>query len=299
MDFLERFIKTHGDRYDYKNIDNIQDINKKNKKVEIICNIHGSFFQNPYKHINGQGCPECKRDKAFSTDFIEKSKKIHKNKYNYSNVIYEGSKKPVNIVCPIHGEFKQAPYLHLRGRGCRICKSEEISIKRRLKYDDFIKRCNIIHNNKYDYSICDFKKTRDKIKIICPVHGIFNQNANSHLLGAGCPTCNSSKGELIIMRLLDEYDIKYIKEYRFNDCKSIYRLPFDFFLPDKNTCIEYDGIQHFKPIDFFGGYDSMIKLQNHDEIKNKYCIEHGIRMIRIKYTQNDEKIKKIISNLNS
>ena len=300
LDFLERFINVHGDKYDYSNINNIDFDNTKNKKVEIICPIHGSFFQNPYKHISGRGCGECRREKSiksFENDFLKKSNKIHNNKYDYSDVRYVDQKTHVNIICPIHGEFNQAPYLHLRGRGCRICKSTEIGKKKRIKYSEFVKRANEIHNNKYDYSISKFEKTRDKIDIICPAHGTFNQNANSHLLGVGCPTCRSSNGELFIMKLLDEYGINYIREYRFDDCVKIYKLPFDFFLPEKNTCIEYDGIQHFEPIDFFGGYESMIKLRENDEIKNNYCLESNIKMIRIKYTHSNNEICNIIKDL--
>ncbi len=296
MNFLLKFKDVHGDRFDYSRVSN-----RIGDKVEIICPKHGSFYQNIYKHINGQGCPECKRDKAInSTNFIDRSKILHNDEYDYSKVIYRGLKIPVEIICPKHGSFTQMPYLHLRGRGCAKCGIEKSSIKKRVDPDEFIKRSNIIHNNKYDYYLLDFKNTRSKVEIICPKHGAFSQNANSHLLGSGCPICKSSKGEIIIMNILDKYSIEYISEYRFSDCKVSYRLPFDFFLPEKNTCIEYDGIQHFKPIDFFGGLEAMKKLQQYDKIKNQYCVDKKINIIRFKYTDEidfiEESIKSILSH---
>lgn len=293
MKFLRRFKDIHGDKFDYSMIDN-----KKDDKVEIICKRHGSFFQNPYKHLSGQGCPECKRDKSInSTNFIERSKILHNNEYDYSNVEYRGLKLPVRIVCEKHGEFTQMPYLHLRGRGCPKCGSEKSSLGRRITTSEFIDRSNYIHKNIYDYSLINFEKTRDKVDIICKRHGVFSQNANSHLLGSGCPICKSSKGEINIMDLLDKYKIEYLREYRFDDCKVSYRLPFDFFLPNNNICIEYDGIQHFKPINFFGGEEAMIKLQKYDKIKNEYCLENNIKVIRFKYTDTNRYIEDIISQL--
>lgn len=289
MNFLLKFKDIHGDKFDYSNIEN-----KKDGKIEIICPSHGSFFQNPYKHISGQGCPECKRDKAMmSTNFIERSNILHNYKYDYSKVKYKGLKTPVSIICKSHGEFTQMPYLHLRGRGCKKCGIEKGGLSRRLDAYDFIKRSNIIHDNKYDYSLLNFKNTRSKVDIICKKHGKFTQNANSHLLGSGCPVCKSSKGENNIMNLLDKYNIIYNREHRFIDCKASYRLPFDFYLPEDNICIEYDGIQHFTSIEKWGGSERYNKQKINDRIKDKYCIENDIKLLRIPYT-NFDSIKKIL-----
>lgn len=99
------------------------------------------------------------------------------------------------------------------------------------------------------------------------------------------------------IQILDKYNIKYIREYRFEDCKVSYRLPFDFFLPENNTCIEYDGIQHFKPIEFFGGIDSMRKLQTYDNLKTEYCIKKDINIIRFKYDDSITYIEDVIKSI--
>ena len=101
--------------------------------------------------------------------------------------------------------------------------------------------------------------------------------------GRRCPKCKKSKGEIEISKILDLYNIKYEEEYRFENCKFKYTLPFDFYLPEYNTCIEYDGIQHFYIIEQFGGLDGFISSKIRDTIKNIYCENNNIKLIRIPY----------------
>jgi very-short-patch-repair endonuclease len=117
-------------------------------------------------------------------------------------------------------------------------------------------------------------------------------------MGSGCPICKSSKGERKINNALISYGIKYIKEYNINISNINYR--FDFYLPKENTFIEFDGIQHFKPIDYFGGKEAFLKIKESDEIKNLYCEENNINIIRVDYKDTNEdiktKLKHILSN---
>lgn len=162
--------------------------------------------------------------------------------------------------------------------GCYKCSSVYP-----LTTEDFINRANLVHNYKYIYSLVEYKNMNEPVIIICPIHGEFSQVALNHLQGNGCSICNSSKGELIIKKYLDKYKINYIQQYCFNDCKYIRLLPFDFYLPDYNICIEYDGEQHFKAIDYFGGEENFVKVRNHDGIKTNFCKQNDIRLIRIPY----------------
>lgn len=95
--------------------------------------------------------------------------------------------------------------------------------------------------------------------------------------------CKSSKGELKILKFLKTHNIEYIAQKRFDDCKFKQPLPFDFYLPDYNMCIEYDGELHFKEVDYFGGKEQLNLQQKHDNIKNKYCQENNIKLLRIPY----------------
>lgn len=221
--------------------------------------------------------------------FIEKAIEIHKNKYDYSFVIYKNSRIKINIVCPIHGLFEQTPSSHLSKRGCIKCTGLN-----KLTTKEFIKKANIKHDNKYNYSLVKYENSHTKIKIICPLHGVFNQIAYSHLAGIGCSSCSSSKGELEIKKFLDKNNINYIRQHKFVDCKNQKPLSFDFYLPKGNTCIEYDGEQHFRPVKNFGGEIGFLKTKKFDSIKNEYCKKNNIKLIRIKYNDNKD-LKELIS----
>ena len=118
---------------------------------------------------------------------------------------------------------------------------------------------------------------------------------NGHITSCGCRI--QSYGEEYIANLLKELDTDFESQYVFNDCKYKHVLKFDFaILHNKNVIgvIEYDGKQHFEPIDFFGGIDGFQKTQIRDEIKNNYCREHNIPILRIPYTMSIEEIKDVI-----
>ena len=117
---------------------------------------------------------------------------------------------------------------------------------------------------------------------------------SKHIISCGC--ISQSRGELFIENLLKDLNISFIKQKRFDDCKDKRPLPFDFYLPEYNICIEYDGEQHFIPIDYWGGESRLELNKAHDKIKNKYCKEHNIKLIRIPYTTKDDEIIDIINN---
>ena len=133
-----------------------------------------------------------------------------------------------------------------------------------------------------------FRSKRSKVKIICKEHGEFEQEAGSHIRtkGSGCPNCNESKGEIKVKKFLEKKSIKFIRQKTFDECKNINLLPFDFYLPDFNICIEYDGEQHYKPIKHLGGNKYLKKQIFIDEIKNNFCIIKKIKLIRIKYDED-------------
>ena len=135
------------------------------------------------------------RSLRYNTEtFIEKANKIHHNKYDYSSSEYKGCESPIKIICPIHGEFWQIPTYHLSGNGCPICGRDKVmkSIKR-CSLEDFKDKASKKHNNFFDYSKVNFSSLNDKVCIICPIHGEFWQNAHSHLIGTGCPSCSRKK----------------------------------------------------------------------------------------------------------
>lgn len=186
--------------------------------VIITCPIHGDFLQSPNAHLCGHGCPKCaleerqKKKTLHTEDFIERAKKIHTDrKYNYSKVNYINNYTKVCIICPKHGEFWQKPNKHLLGHGCPGCKKESMSRKLSFCNEEFIKKANTVHNNKYDYSKINYKNAHTPITIICPVHGDFKQMPFSHLNGHGCPECGKLTN-VSSRTLRDEQFIKKAKE---------------------------------------------------------------------------------------
>lgn len=275
QEFIEKSKIIHGDKYDYS----LVDYKGTNYKIEIICKDHGVFKQTPFHHLKGQGCVECYHTKLTPKSFIERSYIKHGNKYDYSKVEETLSQSSVTIICPIHGEFIQNPYNHLQGQNCKIC-ADTVS-----NTQEFIEKCKLIHSDKYDYSKVDYINNYTNVIIICKKHGEFSQIPSSHLSDCGCPKCgnNYSKVENKIGKWLENKNIKNISQYKFNNCVYKKKLPFDFYLPDYNICIEFDGFQHYTPIYGLKAFNTLIIT---DKIKTQFCFDNGIKLIRIPYWES-------------
>jgi len=229
--------------------------------------------------------------------FIEKAKLIHNNKYDYSLTKFINSKTKVKIICPIHGEFEQFHGKHLSKKGCFKCGFISRCKLATSNTETFIKKAVKVHGEKYDYSNVTYIGKENKVEIKCKYHGIFSQTPHNHLAGNGCPHCRESKGENIINHFLTKNNIKFIPQKRFADCRNILPLPFDFYLTEYNICLEFHGIQHFKPRTKFGGEKEFKKTQLRDSIKLNYCKTKNILLIVITYKDNIE--LELIKLLNS
>ena len=190
-EFIAKAKKIHGDKYDYSKVKYVD----AKSKVCVVCPEHGEFWQIPYHHTKGCGCPKCKDDKTrerlilSKEGFIKKARLVHGNKYDYSKVEYVNNRTKVCIICPEHGEVWQTPNHHLSGCGCHKYGGE----KQTSTKEKFIKKAKEIHGDKYDYSKVDYSNAHTKVCIICPNHGEFWQTPNNHLRGHGCPKCKRNK----------------------------------------------------------------------------------------------------------
>jgi len=281
-DFINKANKFHNYKYDYSNVSYINS----RTKVAIICPEHGIFYQTPSSHLRYR-CPYCNNSKIpTNEEFIKSAKLIHNNKYDYSKTKYIKSQKYIEIICPIHGIFKQTPNSHLIGHGCPKCGK---SLK--LLNEEFIKRSNNIHNNKYDYSKTNYINTRSKITIICPNHGEFKQLADLHLRGHGCPKCvsNISSYHKEIISFLDSLNIKYTINNR--DLINPYELDITI---SNNIAIEFHGL-------YWHSFNSIEtkKEKFYHYLKHDLCIKNNIKLIQIFENEWIEKpniIKSIINN---
>ena len=180
--FLKKAVSKHGNRYDYSKVEYINNATK----ICIICAKHGEFLQTPVKHLKGQNCPRCARNKKLTIiEFIETANKKHDNRYDYSKAEYSNIDTKIYIICTKHGEFLQTPYEHLKGHGCLMCGNNSIS---QNEFIDYAKRK---YGNLYDYSLVDYKNKKSPVIIICKIHGQFLQTPSKHLsIGScGCYKC--------------------------------------------------------------------------------------------------------------
>lgn len=217
--------------------------------------------------------------------FIAKAKSIHGSKYDYSKTTYCGSAKKLIIICLIHGEFEPIARNHLRGHDCPQCGLLIRTQSRTSNTKEFIDRAKKRHGDKYDYSKTIYTGIRNKLTIICKLHGEFEQDAANHLNGTNCPMCRYSKAELAVEDYLKEHNYTYKSQVKFNDCKGArQRLPFDFQITLKNDLkilIEIDGDQHRKVIFSQKSFDI---VQIDDAIKNSYCLTRNLTLVRLEHT---------------
>jgi very-short-patch-repair endonuclease len=292
--FIEDALKIHRGKFDYS----LTHYKGVKEKIQIICPNNHIFEQSPNDHLNGHGCNKCSgwgQLKSLNREFIKRLKTIHGKNLNFSNSSYKGWNVKVEVECFKHGMFFKTPADLLSSKqGCPKCGYEKGASKNRMGREQFIERGNQIHNNKYDYTQVEYINSTTPITIICPNHGKFLQRPKDHLNQIqGCPICKESKGEKRITNILKHLNINFYKQYKFEECFNKRPLIFDFYLPDKNICIEFDGEQHFSPVEKFGGVKSFKYIQLNDEIKNEFCIKNDITLIRINYKQIN-KVKQII-----
>lgn len=273
---VKKLKEIHNDKYDYL-------IEKETyystDKIKLIDNYtKDEFYYRVDRHLSGM-----KPNKVTLNYFLIKSKQLHGDKYDYSLIEkIENNSQKVKIVCQKHGIFEQRVSNHMNlGDGCPKCVGVG-----KWNTDLLVSEFKKVHNDKFDYSLVEFENIDKKVKIVCQEHGIFEQRIHKHLKGQGCRFCESkSKGEDYIKMWLDEMNIKYNRQQTFNGCKYKNPLFFDFYLPDYNICIEFDGRQHYKPVKRFGGVSEFKNTKIRDGIKNKWCLENNIDLLRIKYNE--------------
>ena len=308
-------------KYTYDNVDYV------NNKTDVLitCPIHGDFPQSPSNHLAGRGCKKCPKQNTQS--FIKNSElKYGKGRYDYSKVKYRGVFNDVEIIChnkfkngEEHGPFIKSPNEFLnKGRGCKYCGYEIASKKNSDDKDSFIKKAQSmkVHQNpdgspRYTYDNVDYISSHEKVFITCPIHspihGDFPQSPANHLAGNGCPWCNESKGEKQIKNILTKNKINYIPFKKYDDCisvkskngqnKNCVKLSFDFYLPDNNTLIEFDGQYHFSGKQY-ENQDYVGHVLN-DREKNEYTKSNGLKLIRIGYHDMKNIEEEIMKGLDS
>lgn len=261
-EFIKRCINIWGNKYDYS----LVEYKGMSKNIKVIYN-DVIFEQNAYSHLLGHS-PE---NRISNTEnFIRISKKVHKNRYDYSMTKFNGMNN--HVLIGYKGIFyKQSPTSHIRGRRPEL-------VKRKKTNDSFIQDANNTHNYKYLYDKVKYIKNNIKVVITCPLHGDFEQTPQSHLNGQGCLNCKKPKGIIEISKFLSKNNILFEREKKFIDCINTQQLPFDFYIPSFRACIEFN-----EQISNNNEISNIIKTNN--DIKNKYCEDNFINLITINQYQ--------------
>lgn len=249
------------------------------------------------------GCPKCasiergiKKTETYHKKFRDRLLKINKDIEIVGAL--KKAKDHVDVKCKICGhEWSPTQDSLLQGKGCPKCGTKKAAKSRMMPAEEFVNRCNEI--SPYIEVLGEYNGVKNYIDVACKKCGFrYSTIADNLLQGSGCPVCNMSKGERKVASLLDKYRIDFDQQYTFLGCRNRRVLPFDFYLPDYNICIEYDGEQHFKPIDHFGGQEYFDKRKENDLIKTRFCEENDIGLVRIPYYMSNELEDILFEELN-
>jgi very-short-patch-repair endonuclease/ribosomal protein S18 len=282
--------------------DYVNELKDKNPNLEVIgtfidvdtkilhrCKIHDYVFEKfPSLALKGSGCIKCATDmkKEHFTktheQYASELQEIHPDIEVVGE--YINSKTKILHRCKVDGyEWLSIPDNVLRNSiGCPVCSGNN-----HRTHEEYVQKLKEINPNVE--VVGQYINSQTKILHRCIIHNYeWYAYPNNFIKGNGCPLCASSNGEKIIEKWLKFNHVKYEPQKKFYKCKDKRNLPFDFYLPEHNICIEYDGEQHYEPIEFFGGDEAFIIRQRHDKLKTDYCENNGIKLVRIAYNENIE-----------
>jgi predicted nucleic acid-binding Zn-ribbon protein len=293
-DRIEKFQRVHGDEYEYDW--------STYKEPEIPMRMKHRkcghwFWKTPYGHMKGtrKGCPRCRQ--------LEKFERVHGDEYEYDWSTLDEKTKHMKMQHKKCGHwFWQSKNNHLSGKGCPDCKKHTLRKLKATGNEMFIKQSQKRFGDVIDFSMLNYFNRDTEVQLKCKIkddkgieHGWYFITPRAHLRGlGGCPKCTGTWGENFVSMILGNLNLEFKHQKTFKDCKDKHKLKFDFYLIYLNILIEYDGIQHFKAIQYFGGEKALKETQRRDEIKNKYCRDYNIPLLRVNcFMSEDEIIKKV------
>lgn len=263
-------------------------------KIEHHCLTHDVYWETtPSRALQGVGCKMCHSEKISASKYKTHEQYVEEVEKVNPNIIVLGryieARIPILHKCTIHNiEWIAYPDSVLRGCGCPECGKEKIGNKLRKSHEQYVEELKSANPNIIVLGVYINANTPILHKCLIDGNEWYIAPANA-LFGYGCPSCNESKGEKRIHKWLDSFNIVCERQKIFNDCKDKRPLPFDFYLPNYDCCIEYDGEQHYRSVDYFGGEEGFKKRVEHDKIKTQYCADNNIKLLRIPYFANVEK----------
>ncbi|WCS68913.1 hypothetical protein [Bacillus phage BvP] len=284
----KRLYDTVGDEYTL-----ISDYVSGTTKVDLLHSKCGNIYSVTPNHFfyDNSRC-KCQLNIKQPEMFEEEFNKLAKGRYTQLEA-YRRSHSKISIRHEDCGTvFQATPHSFLQGKGCPECFGN-----RAKTTEEFSKEVDELSDGEYSL-LTEYINNRTHVTIEHIECGKeYSVTPKDFLRGNRCPFCKQSKGEKMIQRILDERGIRYVIQKSFDDLKNNYqKLPFDFFLPDYNLLIEYDGVQHFKEVQYFGGAKKLADQKRRDSLKNEYAKSKNIKLLRLPYTYSEDKIKEVILN---
>ena len=211
--------------------------------------------------------------------------------FDWNNYINQSTR--IKYICKKHGEHEMSVGNFVKGYGCPDCGNESVSKKMKLSLEEVIDIIESIDGNKLLNPEAYIRNSERNLLVKCSCGNIFKTSISKYPKKHKCSKCarSLSIGEEKIKNFLDNNNIPYTRQYKYEDCVDKKPLPFDFHINNDSINIEFDGKQHFEPI---YGQESLEYIQKHDAIKTKYCTDNNIKLIRINYLQYDD-IDKILT----
>ncbi len=311
---LEKFhrfnIYTLENIHNYLKINNIQDkllsteYHNNHEYLQWLCPNGHMYNMNWANFSQGKRCHECAPNARPSFEFI--SKQFDNRGLILLSTDYVNNIAPLDFICKNHLDhgvqhITWATVQSSTAYGCVYCHYNRLRRDRQMGIQEFKKRVYQMVGGEYQVVGSKYINNSTPIEMYHSTCGhTYKVQPGLFLVGRRCAYCYQSKGEMQIATILTNSKIIFITQHTFDDCKYQQKLRFDFYIPSYNTCIEYQGIQHYQPIDFANKGEQWAKNeykknQIRDQIKRQYCKKHNINLIEIPYWEFDN-IEDIIQN---
>ena len=276
-------VKSNVEKMGFELLTEKENYTNTSMKLKVKC-CNGHIQEKRYdSFLANKGCWICRNENK-KLKYEEVKQYLEKEGYVLLSKEYENNSIPLVIKCPNGHEYETTFSTFKQGGRCKTCYHENL----RVDYEE-VKQC--FEKEGYKLLEENYVNSKTKMKTLCPnghIHyvsfGNFKYSENRCLK---CQENSISKGEMRIKTVLENMNVDFIQQYRFKDCKDKRELPFDFYIPTKNIVIEFDGEQHFREKDKFGGLEGFATTIIHDCIKNNFCEENQIKLIRIPYWEID------------
>lgn len=280
--YTYEIVKEYMSTFGYKLLSN--KYNSCIDKLSIQCS-KGHKYESTFVNFKkGKRCPYCSGNKL---NYGVVKDHIESQGYKLLSKEYINTQTHLLVMCSEGHTYEVTFNNFKRGKRCPVCAGNV-----KLTYDyisTYIERYN------YKLLSTEYINNRTPLKMKCDKGHIFECSFDNFQKGNRCPKCKNTKGQIKIKGVLMNYKIDFEEEYRFEDCKFKRTLPFDFYLPDYNCCIEFDGLQHYVIKEYFGGYEGFVDRKIRDTIKNIYCEKNNIKLVRIHY-EDMKNLEDIILN---